>query len=316
MNNKLIAHKIDISHQNYVNSYSFAALIDWFMLPGSFRAVDDPSRLPDDLKEIVLVYQLLSKEFEMSYQIYQILRFAIRHGLNGTSMIEIGGSMPNRLLFDILNVESYVSTESPDYVQEVQGWSCSDPHGAHPRRRNLGINAEDLSRSLTEDFYDRAFSVACFEHILDLESALESIYTVLKKSGILYSMYAPIFSNIHQGHHGCVPTLTSKGKYPLGFHLLDTSEQLAAILSVNPSAQLIELTEDLQFVNRSRKLNRLLYEDYVKLVRLSDFRVLSFESIDNWNDGVEKKKLQHIYAHNHKLCNSHTLGIAMALVKE
>jgi hypothetical protein len=315
MYNKLIAEKIYVCHKNYVKSYTFAALVDWFMQPGSFRPIDDWSRLPDELKEIDLIYQLLSKEFEMSYQIYQILRFAIKYGLNGTSMIEIGGSMPNTLLFDILNVASYVSTESPDYVQEVQGFSCSDSHGAHPRRRNLSINAEDIYRSLTDNCYERAFSVACFEHILDLESALKSIYSVLKKSGIVYSMYAPIFSNIHQGHHGCVPTLTSRGKYPLGFYLLDASEQLAAILSINPSSQLSDVTADLEFVNHSRKLNRLLYEDYVKLVRLSDFCVLSFESIDNWNDGIERSKLQHIYAHNNKLCNSHTLGIAMALIK-
>lgn len=285
------------------------------MLPGSFRAIDDLSRLPDELTEIILIYRFLSAKFEMSYQIYQILRFAFKYGLRDTSMIEIGGSMPNTLLFDILNVRSYVSTKSPDYVQEVQGWSCSDPHGVHPRRKNLGVNAEDLSQYLPANTYDRAFSVACFEHILDLENALRSIYFILEKSGILYSIFAPIFSNIHEGHHGCVPTVTSKGQFTLGFHLLDNNEQLIAIQSVNPSAQLSDVIADLDFVNHSRKLNRLLFEDYVKLIRLSDFHVLSFESIDDWNDGIEKNMLKNVYAHNIKLRNTHTLGISVALSK-
>jgi len=310
-----VAEKIYILHRQYSQSYSFAALFDWFMLPGSFRAVDDLGRLPGELKEIVLIYQFLYRKFEMSYQIYQILRFAIKYGLHGYSMIEIGGSMPNMLLFDILNVKSYVSTESPDYVQEVQGWSCSDPHGTHPKRRDLGVNAEDLCKYLPTNAYDRAFSVACFEHILDLETALKSIHYVLERSGILYSMYAPIFSNVHEGHHGCVPTVTSNGQYPLGFHLLNSDEQLASILSVNPSAKLSDVSADLDFVNYSRKLNRLLFEDYVKLVRLSEFHVLSFESIDNWNDGIEKSNLKYIYTHNNRLRNSHSLGIAMALAK-
>ena len=50
---------------------------------------------------------------------------------------EIGGSLPNDLLFDHLGVDSYTNIESPDYIEADSGSTYSSQHGSHEEKNDL-----------------------------------------------------------------------------------------------------------------------------------------------------------------------------------
>jgi SAM-dependent methyltransferase len=87
------------------------------------------------------------------------------------------------MIFDLFGVESYTNTESPDYIIADGGGSYASLHGQHVKRKTIFQNAENIERELPSSSIDLIFSVACFEHIYDLESALISCHRVQKKGG-------------------------------------------------------------------------------------------------------------------------------------
>jgi ubiquinone/menaquinone biosynthesis C-methylase UbiE len=202
--------------------------------------------------------------------------------LNNKSLLEIGGSLPNNLLFDHIGLLSYTAVESPDYIEADSGRAYSDRHGDHPSRNEIKCNAEDLDRYVSDDSIDQIFSVASFEHIYNLPKALEQCYRVSKRGGGLFSYFAPIYSNIKDGDHGVIPRRSGFPMLPLGFHLLSLADQRKALIEAgvnNPQEVQLCLGE----VNFNRIPNRLLYEDYEKICTESPYIVLEIARQETYN---------------------------------
>ena len=77
------------------------------------------------------------------------------------------------------------------------------PCMATTREDNNLCNAEEIDKKVNPESIDSIFSVACFEHIYDLPSALEACNTCSKKEAP--SFFAPIYSRIDEGDHGVIP---------------------------------------------------------------------------------------------------------------
>jgi 2-polyprenyl-3-methyl-5-hydroxy-6-metoxy-1,4-benzoquinol methylase len=48
--------------------------------------------------------------------------------------------------------------------------------------------------------FDIIYSINCFEHINDLEKAIDNLHNLLKNNGYVFTIFGPIWSS-HVGHH-------------------------------------------------------------------------------------------------------------------
>ncbi|NEP13003.1 MAG: class I SAM-dependent methyltransferase [Symploca sp. SIO2C1] len=161
-------------------------------------------------------------KFNLSYHVPYAHYCQQLVGFEGKDVLEVGGSLPKEFVFEYLNVNSWSAIETPDYevsLQEIGGLShqgsiikdsnnsCNEL-GFKNRtleKYNLFLaNIEDLPTEYYEK-YDLIFSIAAFEHIHKLPTALEKMFAALKPSGKLFSMFSPLWS-AHDGHH--LPKIT------------------------------------------------------------------------------------------------------------
>ena len=186
----------------YNHDISFRLLFDWHIAlkSGSGRAgirrqsvdIEDPIFM----KQAKLIHGAGKALHNLDYQ-YE--KSTARTNLRGKSLLEIGGSLPNDLLFEYLELDSYVNVKSPVYIEAEQGSAHSSTHGTHERRRTIFSNAEEVDKKVKPESIDSIFSAACFEHIHDLAAALEACHDCSKEGGTLYSYIKPIYSNIEEG---------------------------------------------------------------------------------------------------------------------
>ena len=72
-------------------------------------------------KQIDLICSAGNQMHNLGYQYQELIKCHARCDLREKSLLEIGGSLPNDLLFDILGIKSYVNIESPDYIEADSG---------------------------------------------------------------------------------------------------------------------------------------------------------------------------------------------------
>src|SRR5579862_1795064 len=101
-------------------------------------------------------------------------------GLEGLKVLEVGGSMPRKVVFESYNVARWFSVEDFDYWNELPSSSTAPtaleienaladaptPDASPPYQVYRG-KIEDLPYTFHGQF-DRIFSVACFEHVHNL----------------------------------------------------------------------------------------------------------------------------------------------------
>lgn len=123
-------------------------------------------------------------------------------------------------------------------------------------------------------------SITAFEHVHDMSIALDETYRVLKPGGILYAEFGPIWS-CSIGHHveamvdGVEARHEKPGQNPVPHfaHLLMSPQELRA--AVLHTAWVFPKLADaiVEWIYEGPALNRVFYEDYVKLFHASPFTV-------------------------------------------
>ncbi len=213
-------------------------------------------------------------------------------GFRGKRVLEVGGSLPERFVFDELGAEQWVAIEYFDYWEELptdQGKQDGTPPQKRPDKRLSDVNhyselgkycllsggAEDIPPALYGQF-DRIYSMAAFEHINMFPMALDKMFRTLKPGGFLFSMYSPIWS-AHDGHH--LPTIIdqagrkiTRGQSshipPWGHLLMRPPELYSHLLNFTDSEAASRIV---YFVYHSSHINRLFTEDYVAFINSSPF---------------------------------------------
>lgn len=134
--------------------------------------------------------------------------------------------------------------------------------------------------------FDFIFSVATFEHVLELGLALDEMYRVLAPGGMVYSKFGPIWS-AGKGHHVYAKVGEKEARHfkpttnplPDFIHLLIEREQLASALVGRVDPELLEPV--VRWVFDDQRINRLFFHHYVRLFEQSRFSVVSLETEDD-----------------------------------
>jgi len=201
---------------DYGSDLTFRLLFDWhFNVSGRALQADEIHPHFDFIRTLA---GTLGKHFGLSYQSWHLFIFHVMHNLDGKIILEIGGCMPEDLVFDWFQVDQWINIKSPDYIEadHQQYGNFEKKSGCYSTHF---VDAEEISALLNSSSGDLAFSVACFEHIHNLPKALEAIHAVMRMNGVLYSFFAPIWSYLPDGHHGVLGALADSHEGQLtGFH--------------------------------------------------------------------------------------------------
>lgn len=234
----------------------------------------------------------LGKEHGLGYHAPYALVGDKMVGLRGKRVLEVGGSLPRGFVLDDLGAACWHSVEEMAYWEESQ--ASGPATGSRPqdvptltvafdgdldavgRHAVFQGGVEDLSAAF-DGRYDVIFSIAAFEHILDLPRALERMHAVLRPGGKLFTMFSPVWS-AHDGHH--LPVVRSEdgrefsvdeSPIPPWGHLLYEPPELFRHLSeqVDPRTA----AEIIHYVYQSSHINRLFVEDYARMFQAGPFHV-------------------------------------------
>jgi SAM-dependent methyltransferase len=298
----------------YASDIELRLLFDWHFSPAGRQLQKHEVHELFDFQRYIA--SSLGSMYDLNYQFWQFFIFHAIVNVKDKTLLEIGGSLPNNMLFDLFGVGSYINTESPDYIVAESGSSYTEKHGHHQKRKTIFQNAEDLEKEVPSDSIDIIFSVACFEHIYDLESALRACHAVQKKGGILYSFFAPIYSYLTDGHHGVIPSHSVFHETPWGLHLLSSEDQRKYLQNsgiANPK----EIQEFLGSVNYDRIPNRLYYEDYARILTESPYYVVRLDDVaPNYNMSKSyPDQVARVRKSNRKVHNLNSQGFRVLLQK-
>lgn len=216
------------------------------------------------------------------YQAVAFDRFRRRVPLAGKSVLEIGSDPDFKLLRQFaaagatlcrgLNNDPTLFAGAAELQQDahrlVYGDAAALPFG--------------------EGAFDAIFSVATFEHILDLPRALREMHRVLRPDGVVYANFGPIWSSC-KGHHVRARVGDERAWHadpklnplPDFCHLLMQPEQLRAALRGRVSQALEQPIVD--WVYSDTGINRMFHHEYVRELHRSP---LSVESLVPERDPV------------------------------
>jgi len=179
--------------------------------------------------------------------------FAARTGLEGAKVLELGGALPPRLAA----------------AAAVRRWLAIDPLA---RESSDGVYQAVRGRAERIDApdgeFDHIFSCNALHHFGELPRVLAEARRLLRQGGSFYAHFGPIWS-APDGHHlellhgNVTYTFWGVGLIPPWYHLACTPEELREVLAsaIDPAlaAAVVE------FVHHSPALNRLYFEDYLRL---------------------------------------------------
>ncbi len=219
------------------------------------------------------------RKLGMTYQVESAATCDQLVGIAGKDVLEIGGALPETLVFDGLHARSWVAmdpTLTPQAREGDAGPDCLDrprypEEGSYTR---LNIRVEDAQESFKNSF-DLLLSIACFEHILDLPRALLAMREMLRPGGTLFSLFSPIWSG-HDGHHlGQITDQSgrrfsrSENPIPPWGHLLMRPFEMHEYLCRHTDMETASaLVYQIYF---SETLNRIFAEEYIDLFKKIPF---------------------------------------------
>jgi SAM-dependent methyltransferase len=175
------------------------------------------------------------------------------------------------------------------------------------RGRGLGgaphyeiVQGDVRSLPFADNTFSSIFSITAFEHVHNMDVALHEMHRVLKPGGLLYSEFGPIWS-CSIGHHveamvdGVEARHERPGRNPVPHfaHLLMSPEQTRdAVLRtrwVFPA--LADAIVD--WIYRGPGVNRVFYEDYVRLFERSPLTVHHLAPVREHVPHALQERLEH-----------------------
>lgn len=235
----------------------------------------------------------LQEEFGLSYHIEYAALAERLVGFTGKRVLEVGGSLPERLVLDRLRAAQWTALEEMEYWAETL--STGHVLGTPPAESGSKLRFSDVTPSAMQPYnlfygrieelptalesqFDLVFSIAAFEHIARLPLALEKMRRALKPGGKLFTLFAPIWSS-YNGHH--LPEVVDRaGKHwsfgnspvPPWGHLIFRPAELLDLLSEKCDVETAR--EIVYFVYSSPHINRFFLDDYLEIVSRSGFGIL------------------------------------------
>jgi SAM-dependent methyltransferase len=227
----------------------------------------------------------LQLQYGLSYHIPYLLHAESFVKFSEKSVIEVGGSLPERFVFDELGVSRWAAVEELGYWNEIsqdRPLTAARPIAETGSINNLPPYAvltgrmEDAPFQLNEKF-DIAVSIAAFEHMDRFPASLDAIHRVLKPGGVLFSLFSPVWS-AQDGHH-LPDILDSNGVrfdpsiIPHWGHLLMSPSEMYKFLTQKTDKR--TAAEIVYYIYNSPHINRLFVEDYINYIEQSSFKSIN-----------------------------------------
>ena len=189
------------------------------------------------------------------------------------SILEVGGILPTQVDIRHKPIERWVCLEAPDYKTSrrieierlVRGNS------------EIELLFSDLRSycESTNERFDFVYSTNAFEHICELDEAIDSLWGVMNEGGFVFSVFAPIWSAWNGHHHdnivldgGRIADFTNGPLHPWE-HLMygpdELERRLVERIGQDAAARLIHM------VYEEDSISRLFFEDYIDIITQSRF---------------------------------------------
>lgn len=203
------------------------------------------------------------------------------HCSGARRILEVGAALD-------LSTLSMLAANNPQAAEVVGINKDEDFWAAQPDSSIVGdryrLMEGDAARLPFDDAsFDAVFSVATFEHLTELPTALEEIQRVLRPGGKAYAHYGPIWSS-GKGHHvnaavdGEVASHADPTSNPIPdfAHLLLDREEFVTAIRGRVSDALAEAI--VYRVYDTKSINRLFNHEYDEMFRSSGMRIAHAKS--------------------------------------
>lgn len=210
------------------------------------------------------------------YQANALRRFGRLQPLRGRRVLEIGSDVGGVVLRELARRGAEAVGVNP--APEIWTPPATSPLRLAPGAELYDADAADLP--FPAGSFDAVFSVATFEHLLDLPRVLSEMHRVLRPGGIVYSHFGPIWSGC-RGHHLRVQVGDLEARHfkpetnplPDFAHLLLGPAELREGLKGRCPEPLREPI--VQWVYQDTGINRLFYWQYLEMFQTSALRVVA-----------------------------------------
>lgn len=215
------------------------------------------------------------------YQARALRRFLkiLPDEIGRTGILEIGSDLDAKVLRELQSAGCRNLTGiNPAFSEtDLARINPTLPSGTSLRRADIRVSGlPDASQSAL-------FSVSVFEHLLDFGSCLAEMHRILVPGGIVYAEFGPIWSS-GLGHHVCATADGQQARHwdprlnPLAdfSHLLQSRDEMRTAIADRVPSRLGDGI--LGWVYDSDNINRLFFEDYVRLVEESPFEMLQIST--------------------------------------
>lgn len=187
-------------------------------------------------------------------------RFIDEFDITGKKILDIGGKLTEDSI-ELLTCKKWISIDLNNSDKIIQ-------------RRYEEKKGDARLLCFEDEEFDYIFACNSFEHIQNLELALSEMHRVLKKGGILYSNFGPIWS-APDGHHLDIViddvdySFWKSKTLNLFEHLYLSEKELQ--LKLEKSYEKGTVTKIINSVFYSNWINRYSFEDYIRIFMMSNF---------------------------------------------
>lgn len=240
---------------------------------------------------------VLKAKFNLSYEIDYSLHCENLVGLKDKDVLQIGGSLSEEFVFNILKVKSWTAVEFPERLNTIKGEEIRNHRGVvinkdkimiqkgfgTPLHNKYNIFLAEPHEIPENHFgkYDVIFSINAFHHILHFPAALAKMYEALKPDGKLFSLFSPLWSS-SEGHN-IKDLMTNRdiepGLVPPWGHLVMKASSMYEHLKEKSDPEIA--AEAVYHIYNNSTLNRYFTDDYLNFIKQSDFKIEKFDALFN-----------------------------------
>ena len=242
-----------------------------------------------------------NSEYDIHYgELYHVLEAFYLIGLRGEDVIELGGRLDTRLIFEVIKPCSWTSITldlyESDYrydpnnlIRDEAIISVSEKY----TYTNLGLQILYLANKSTGGCrkYSRVVSVAAFEHLRQPGLCIAQLCNLCHENCLIYAYFTPTWSS-SVGHHWCYGSIA----YPPYFHLLNDRVSSFYQLINRYEVSMLEAERDCHFIYSSTRINRLLPKEWLWLFRntalaTTSINAISLQKIKDLNIREDEKEI-------------------------
>lgn len=221
-----------------------------------------------------------SKDGLARYQLKAVKNFRqfVPQNIMNNAILEVGSDLDAKVIIELKNSGCRkVIGINPEFDEgKLVEINSHLPDGCILQKGDI------RSTGLPDEAVGAIFSVSVFEHLLDFDLCLSEMNRLLIPGGYVYAEFGPIWSS-SLGHHVHANVQGEEARHwdptknpvPNFGHLLMDSSGMGHYLKGRVSDLLS--AEIVSWIYKKPYINRLFFDDYIRLIKGSDFEVINME---------------------------------------